>query len=773
MIKSPKTKEWNWRLVLIVLAILLTGFRFYHLLDFSKGKVVTQHGDGYKAYTVIQYHIKHDSSYTHFEGMNYPYGEHVIVGACQPFLSNVLKFIDHNFFEIPSWQIIPIVNLSILISFVLGILMLYLIFRKFTMPISYSIILAMCIACLSPQVFRIEGHYGLAHLEVIPLVIYWLIGYDEGRTWWSSGWLMLTVFIYAAIHFYFFAIIAFVVTFYFLFRFLNERSWRVIPKYLAHYSMMVLLPYLLFSTWIGNGIRDRTAQPWGFFEYRAIWEGLITSPFLPQYQWIYQNIGPVRPLNMESTNYIGLVGILVFCWLFIRWLLHGLRKPFVDIDFQHKQFVNQMCYVSMVLLIFSLGIPFTFPGWGSLLEYTGPVRQFRSIGRFSWVFYYFMNITAFVYLFLQMQHSTYRGRKILFWGAVILLTIETIQISSVKNFKQVLVPAWETSDTFKIKTNINFEDYQATLPVPYYNIGSDQFWYSINGFGGQHSLTLGVLENLPTTGAMLTRTSIGQTINQLQLVSEPYRIPAILNDFPDDRPLLLMWDKQINQDALKKQFGHLLEGATYLGEYNEEVAFYQLPLNSFEQRVQHIKESIHLQLENDSLLYQMDQFYSTDSIPSFFYQSFDSLNSDHIYFSEGALTGPVKDTLRLYHGQLPNQKPGKYKIAFWSYIQDDRITRADLYVREYDPITKEVLRRWKGGLHRRLWTFDNNGWGLFELEFTLKSNTSVLELYVWDNELGSQSIYLDELLIYPDGTDLWMETDEVIWRNNRFFDKSE
>ena len=31
------------------------------------------------------------SSYSHFQGMNYPYGEHVLFTGCQPVISNTLK----------------------------------------------------------------------------------------------------------------------------------------------------------------------------------------------------------------------------------------------------------------------------------------------------------------------------------------------------------------------------------------------------------------------------------------------------------------------------------------------------------------------------------------------------------------------------------------------------------------------------------------------------------------------------------------------------------
>jgi len=44
--------------------------------------------DGAKNYYTVAYHIEHDSSYTWFNGMNYPYGEHAVYTDNQPLVSN-------------------------------------------------------------------------------------------------------------------------------------------------------------------------------------------------------------------------------------------------------------------------------------------------------------------------------------------------------------------------------------------------------------------------------------------------------------------------------------------------------------------------------------------------------------------------------------------------------------------------------------------------------------------------------------------------------------
>ncbi len=51
----------------------------------------------------------------------------------------------------------------------------------------------------------------------------------------------------------------------------------------------------------------------------------------------------------------------------------------------------------MLLLLYSFGLPFIL-GLEWLIDLIGPVRQMRGIARFSWLFYYVMNIVTVYWL---------------------------------------------------------------------------------------------------------------------------------------------------------------------------------------------------------------------------------------------------------------------------------------------------------------------------------------------------------------------------------------
>ena len=98
-------------LSLLFLMVILITVRYGDLMQWSDHKVIEPYGDGFKAYTVIQYHAQYDSTYSFFEGMNYPYGDHAIPAATQPLVSNSLKFLSTIFGDL-SKHTIPVVNFS-------------------------------------------------------------------------------------------------------------------------------------------------------------------------------------------------------------------------------------------------------------------------------------------------------------------------------------------------------------------------------------------------------------------------------------------------------------------------------------------------------------------------------------------------------------------------------------------------------------------------------------------------------------------------------------
>lgn len=746
--------------------LALVGIRFGDYLR-DPGRVIEPYGDGFKAYTVIDYHAEYDSSYTHFQGMNYPYGDHAIPSATQPLISNAIKFISENLVDITDYTI-AVVNLSMLVSIVLCGLFLFLIFRRMDLPWWYAGIAAAGITFLSPQIHRMHAHYGLSHPEVIPLLWYLLLRWYETRKAGTSLLVGLVVIGYSLIHFYYFAILVFAISFFFLFVFMQKWDWKGLPALAGHYLLQAVVPLLFFVYWLfmQDTVADRTPEPWGFFEFHAIWEGIATSMDQPYFQWIDRNLIKIESTGLEQRAYLGLVGLITLLAIGIHWVVRKFRGPVLAVENDSQAFLTLSFWVGLILLIFAHGVPFTLPGLAGLLDYAGPVRQFRSVGRFAWVFFYLMNIIAFVWLYEQSKEQ--RWRLLILVPALIILILEARNSSYGWNLEMDEVEEFRAGQSFLDLPGINYRDFQAILTVPYYNVGSDQFWWDPEGFILQKSLTLSIQTGLPVTSAMLTRSSRSQTLRQFQLVTEPYRLPVILEDYPDDRPLLMILDQR-EFEKERSRYEHLLEGADLIYSSGDRLRLYRLPLRTFRERLDNRIQKLERTIRRDSSLIRADGFAIRDSVSRVYYDDLAAGNSREAYFGKGAYQGTCAGENRFAIPNLPHQQAGqRYELSIWMYIADDRRTRSRVELIEFGPDGKELARHGDAA-HHLIDLFDPEGWGLVELPFQAKRADSSFELMVTNPRLGQAELFLDELLVRPEGTEVYRQGEDYLWWNNRHY----
>ena len=749
---------------LVILVML--GFSFLRFSDFFQhpGHIVEPYGDGFKAYTVIDYHAAYDSTYTHFQGMNYPFGDHAIPSATQPLISNTVKFISDNLVDITD-HTIAIVNMSMMLSLVLCGLFLFLIFKKLELPWWYALAVAAGLTFLSPQIHRIHAHYGLSHPEAIPAVLYFLLLFDERPKLKYSFAVALTIIGYSLIHFYYFAILIFAVSFFFLFKFLRKFNWRDLPRLAAHYGVQAIIPLLFFVWWLfsKDPIEDRTSEPWGYFHFHALWEGIVLSLDQPYFQWLDQQVIKFRATYIENRAYIGIVTLITG----LVMLGYGLspKRKLLEFTNQQAAFLRSMFWASFVLLIFALGFPFTINGLEFLLDYAGPIKQFRSVGRFAWIFYYVANVVAFTWLYEQIKDK--KWQYYLLVPALLVLYFEAYNSASAYDLRMDTAEELHTENSFEELPGVNYDEFQAILTVPYYNIGSDQFWWEPEGFILQKSLTMSIQIGLPVTSAMLTRSSRSQTLKQMQLATEPYRYPILIEDFPDDRPLLMMLDQR-EYEKEKERYEHLLEGADLIYTKGDRLRLYRQPLRSFAERLDQKKRKLERLIKRDTNLIWERDFATPDSTATYFYNGFDNAEAEQIYFGDAAYQGVANQTNTFTIPNLSQEAEADYELSLWVYIADDRRSRANLQLDEYDAQGNHI-RQHKQDIHRMIDLFDNNGWAMVELSFKPASAESTFRLTIQNKRLRGQRILLDELLIRPAGLDIYGIFDETIWWNNRHY----
>lgn len=745
------------------------------LLNLHTSKCMEPYRDGIKTYLNAAWHARYDRSTTWFAGMNYPYEEHIMAATELPGLAILLRWLEPLFPSLPD-QVFGIVHLLLLVSIFLCPVFLYLILRQLKMPDWYSIPAALGLTFLAPQNMRLMPHMGLAPLFVLPAIIYGLLLFQKGRRWAATALLTGTIVLASFFHFYFFAITVFTVSIFLFFYMFQKFSWHRLGEIALHFGLIVVLPFLFFYFWMiaGDQVTDRSPQPWGFFVFKSIWESIFLSLEMPLFRWVNDHLVKIETTDFEGWAYIGLVADAFVLTAFFRWAGRLFRTQLLDfLPAADRPFYYPLLWTGVAMALISCGQPFAIPGLEFLLDYAGPFRQFRSIGRFSWAFYFSINVLAFSsFYYLLAKWKNQPTAKVLLTCLLAVLLYEAYLFSKSRfnyapdQLRQVetLVPGHKFTDL----PEIDFSRYQAIVPIPYYNVGSNNFGAAGGALTIQQSLILSYQTGLPVTGAMLTRSSRRQAYDQMQLVSEPYRRPKVFDDYKNEKALLLILTNPFSrQDSL--HFLHLTQEAQLLHQAGQW-SLYEMSLVSFDRRIENRKSAIGQALASDSL-FSIGAFRSTERLENFVYFDFDSLTSDRVYRGTGALQGDSQHEIPLFSGLLPGAVAGvPYHLLCWVYVDEESLSSIYIRIREENEAGQQVdLRQFL--VFNQIPVYDPNGWVLIECPFQLQSEQNKVSVSFYGLERETRPYFFDEALIKPTGTHLYRQGEDYLWQDSRFFKK--
>ncbi len=760
------TRIW----VYLVLTLLVLGFiviRFPGWL-LNPNQLVERWGDGIKNYAAPWYHVLHDSSFAVYEGMNYPFGDHINTVDGQPLLSNSLKGLSGIFPGMGAY--FPTLNnLAILCSLLMAAWLICYLFLEFGLPPWLAIVLGLLVPILCSQFDRVSHHFGLGHLAAVPLTLWILWKYWQHPNWARAIMIGAVVLFFSLIHLYFLLLLGALVGSFFLIEWLRQPNGLTTLQFFKCCILSLVFPAVLLLLWMHwtDPIEGRNAYPYGFFAYRAYLEGLFTNMDLPYFRWIDRRLIDIRNIGYEARNYVGLVAGLFFFIFLFSWLrARGRSFPLLTIRLEVGPFLFSLYLASLLLLLFSLGLPFIIPGFAPLLDYTGPLRQFRSIGRFAWDYYFIWQLLAWVALYHWTQRKS--GRNWLLWLALSITAYEAIALSNKINTQLYEPVALEGGEQL-VDLPIDFEHYQASITAPHYNIGSGNFWWPPEGFIIHHSLMLGVRTGLPTTSAMLTRTSLDHCLQQLQLVTPPYRAPEVLDHLPDQRPFLLMWDKK--QVPLSIQnYQHLKSGAELLFD-GVRMQLYRKPLESFTTALETMERQVREEIADSSLM-EKAPFLAPNSESHFIYVDFDTFRAEQVYLGSGGLAVRTPVFKPIAEASLPTiSKDSLYECSLWFYLKEPLAARSEIRLEELPQGSKKPIHRIDRSVHQYVQIIDSNGWGMVIISFKRRLEKSRLRLSIRNKDLRRRDLWVDEWLVQPKGQDLYRRLpDGRVWKNNLWWD---
>jgi hypothetical protein len=666
--------------------------------------------DGAKNYYTVAYHIEHDTSFQQFDGMNYPYGEHVVYTDNQPFFSNILRV-----FGAFADMAIYLVFLS---AFTGG-WCLYLILKRHELIWWFALISALGITLLSPQFLRLGGHYSLAYAGLIPVVFYFILRSKSipiGSV--VPAFLLL---ISGFIHPYFLLMLS---VFWGCFLLANQVADRKL-KNIKSWSKTILLPLvplLAFQIilFITDVVTDRPSSPYGFLFYRATW----ASVFIPIDFPYFEGMSHMFTQSMEGGAFVG--------WFAIIGLGIGIRDL---IKGRSGSIALRLLIAALPLLLISVAFPFYIWKFDRLLEYIGPLQQFRGIARFSFVFFYAINIYAAVQIGKFIKESV--ASKRLFFGIAALAILEI----DVWNMSQQVIDKTSsgTSVFHDKKLNTQFakfskQEYQAIIPLPYFHIGSENFRTADESKIKEYSFALSLQSGLPLTCVQMSRTSLTQTLSQLDMMSFLETLPEQLsNEKASKLPYLLLIKQHANLTAAHIE---LIRKSTRVGLLDDGFELRSLPVEAFS----------NICSENRKELSMRSEF--AFSITEANYQSFDDIASERSFSGQGAKQLQRIDWTDLCDPMAKYSEEVDYELSFWFFADDQHAVNTQIWLWERDLDGNEIrFEVSEVGDHL---TQVMNGWILCTLPINVQSNWNKIQI-----------------MLHRDGEDMSIWIDEVLIRNTR------
>ena len=540
-------------LVVVLLAVLMC-FRFFgEMLLHADEFLFGASGDGLKNYFAVAYQIIHGEA-TWFQGMLYPYGDHLMFADGQPLLTKTLSwFIEPDVNN--GTQIIAIMNLLMIGSLVVTAWCVHrLLVWNYVNP-WFAVPFSITIAFLSPQVARFIGHYALGYTFFVPMG--WLLIAGFERTNWAWVWAFFTsivVLLFGFLHpyylFIFVILLGAVVGWELL---IKKFQFKKVEQLLAR-TFAILMPLILFMVyqrWV-DLYTDRPTSPSGIFSYMASFQSIfvpVADPFRNLFHNYFFRI--FIPTSWEGNAYVGMVASFT---AFVSVLALGKRvwnRKWKVLTHPVLPPVLKAAFIpGFITLLFAMGL-FHNLGLYWLSDYISPIKQFRSLGRIAWIFYYIFSVWTVYHLYALFRHfrSVANGRYTYHISVLVGLCAFLWMLDAIVNIKynKAMMQNRTAQEAFSDKyvseweaAGVDVAEYQAILPLPMMLVGSEKIGLEMGHESLRNAMIGSFSSGLPIVGGAMSRTSLAVTEKTAQLISDSLFPRTILDDFDQEKKILIL-----------------------------------------------------------------------------------------------------------------------------------------------------------------------------------------------------------------------------------------
>lgn len=580
-------------LIIVLLAIAVTVYTLSYIV-LSPGEVLlSTNGDGAKNYFTFLYHALYGNG-LQFEGMNYPYGEHIVFTDGQPVFAVILGYLNQYL------HINPLVVMHLLIGFgfFLGIVYVYKILLCFKVHRVWAMLFACLIIIMSPQQLKLTGHFSLVYACVLPMLFYYNLSWLQTEKRKYVWRLFLAASLFAFVHVYFTLMYCLWTAFYSLgYLVLYKRQFIQKLKHLYPLWLAVVLPIVSLKVFmlLTDHVSDRPDYPYGARANRTFTNDIFTSYISPIWAWVAKHAeGISLRQGNEGYTYIGIASITI---LIITFFINRL----INTTDKNQSLAVWLC-VAAGMLIFASSI--IFRKCFVCLDYASFIRQFRAVGRFAWAFYYIATISSVVILYRWHTWLHMQGKKtvayILAMSFFLIWFFEAIPFASktralaksgLENYNTQYDANSISWHSFLKQHGYTKDSFQSILVLPYVHIGTEKL--GVNA--GHSNILTGAFHaslqlHLPIMDVMMSRTSWSQAFAQVKIAGGAFTDKHILYmDCDSSKPVLILFPENT---VPNRNEWHLLDAASDLGNqqgYNV-YALYPDVLHKIEQKT---KDSLH------------------------------------------------------------------------------------------------------------------------------------------------------------------------------------